>query len=1300
MKIAYKLSLLFFLALFSVTGMAQAPYCTPTYSTGCDYGDGLVNVKIGSVINQPIGCSGAVPWFNNYTATPATLLVGTAYTVTVQVGYSSTYVSVYMDLNNDNLLTGAGELLIGNLNCTNSYQDYTATMTIPVSTTLGNHRLRFRTNWLSTVTDPCASYSYGNAGDFTINVTEPGPAAPVYTTGCASGDGLSNFKLNTIDQAIACTGTPSYYHNYSATVQTDITAGLTYPLTVQAAYPGTNVAVWVDLNNNDVYDQPADVIVGNILCVNAGANYTANFTVPNGTTNGLHRLRFRTNRGGAVTDPVASLTYGNAGDFKINVKSQCTPTYNPGCALGDGITSFKLNSINQAIACDGAPDSYFHDYTGVTSEVVIGQPTTVVVKAGFSNTYVTVWVDLNGNHIFDQATETLLPSLACPAANTSYSGTFTVPAGTSLGNHLLRFRTNWLSAVTDPCAAYSFGNAADFTISLVNPVAPIVATTAPTGVTTTGGTMNALINAKGSNTTVSFEYGLSTEYGTVVSGVPGIVFGTLPTPVQAVLTDLIPNQTYHYRVLGSNVAGSVNGTDFTFSTCPAGPAGSITGPSPVCRGTEGQVYSVEPIVNATGYNWTLPSGAMIIDGENTNSITVAYTVTAISGTVSVYGTAECGNGAPASLPVTVSIAPDPTVSGADVVCANDAPSVYTTQAGMTAYEWWVSPNGMIIDGGTANDNTVTVKWYSNGAGSLNVNYNNGTVCAATYQPFLQVTINYQPVPVITGSNVTCVGVEGNVYTTEAGMSAYSWTFSEGATITAGGTATDNTATVVWTSAGNKSVNVNYSGANGCSATAATEFGVLVNPEVAPTIAGAAEATTGGLGFAYTTEANWSNYTWTVSEGGTITAGGTTETNNVVVVWNTAGPNWVSVNYSNGNCTPVSATVFAVNASDPAPAGVSGIVSYANAASTPMKNTTVQLKDINGSVVSTTTTNSAGAYNFPNVENGFYTVAGQTSKSWGGVNSTDALLAMRHFIVTSPLAGISLSAADVNANSSVNAVDALLIAKRYVNQIAGFSAGDWVFEITPVVVNNTPVTHNMTARCYGDLNGSYVPADVKLLPTVSLQTQGTQEITSGMSFSMPFSVNAVSTVGAVSLAISYPADYLTVEGVEMDNTGELTYSVANGELRISWFSLAGMNTENQIVTLKLKAKDLSNVTAEDLSVVLDGSSEISDRNANVFQNVSINCPKLSVAANTASITNYPNPFAGTTTISYNTTVDGNVSLVLYNIVGEEVSVLINNEFTTAANHQITLSSNKLEAGIYVCKLYVNGMVYSQRISVIK
>ena len=78
-----------------------------------------------------------------------------------------------------------------------------------------------------------------------------------------------------------------------------------------------------------------------------------------------------------------------------------------------------------------------------------------------------------------------------------------------------------------------------------------------------------------------------------------------------------------------------------------------------------------------------------------------------------------------------------------------------------------------------------------------------------------------------------------------------------------------------------------------------------------------------------------NYVWTVSSGGTITAGGGTGNNTITVTWNTTGAQSVSVKYTNANgCTAASPTVYnvtvnplpvpTISGSTPVCMGVSGI----------------------------------------------------------------------------------------------------------------------------------------------------------------------------------------------------------------------------------------------------------------------------------------------------------------------------------------------------------------------------------------
>jgi PKD repeat protein len=96
--------------------------------------------------------------------------------------------------------------------------------------------------------------------------------------------------------------------------------------------------------------------------------------------------------------------------------------------------------------------------------------------------------------------------------------------------------------------------------------------------------------------------------------------------------------------------------------------------------------------------------------------------------------------------------------------------------------------------------------------------------------------------------------------------------------------------------------------------------VTVNPLPVPTITGVATACVNSTGNIYTTESGMSNYIWSVSPGGVITAGGTgNET--ATISWTLAGTHSVSVNYTNGNgCTNTNATIYTVTV-NPLPVAV-------------------------------------------------------------------------------------------------------------------------------------------------------------------------------------------------------------------------------------------------------------------------------------------------------------------------------------------------------------------------------------------
>ncbi|MBX2977280.1 MAG: T9SS type A sorting domain-containing protein, partial [Ignavibacteriaceae bacterium] len=68
-------------------------------------------------------------------------------------------------------------------------------------------------------------------------------------------------------------------------------------------------------------------------------------------------------------------------------------------------------------------------------------------------------------------------------------------------------------------------------------------------------------------------------------------------------------------------------------------------------------------------------------------------------------------------------------------------------------------------------------------------------------------------------------------------------------------------------------------------------------------------------------------------------------------------------------------------------------------------------------------------------------------------------------------------------------------------------------------------------------------------------------------------------------------------------------------------------------------------------------------------------------------NYPNPFNPSTTIKFGLPKDSKVVLEVFNIIGEKVTTLINQEMS-AGYHNIIFSANELSTGIYIYKITAN------------
>jgi hypothetical protein len=201
-------------------------------------------------------------------------------------------------------------------------------------------------------------------------------------------------------------------------------------------------------------------------------------------------------------------------------------------------------------------------------------------------------------------------------------------------------------------------------------------------------------------------------------------------------------------------------------------------------------------------------------------------------------------------------------------------------------------------------------------------------CSVRSSNQVTVSVGTVPVPTITGPVNPCENAPGITYNTETGMSSYTWNVSSGGTITAGGTSTDHSATILWYLTGVQSVDVNYTNPSGCTGAAPAVLNVTVGPLPGPAgvITGADTLCAGSSNVTYSVDSisNALTYVWTLPSGTTIQSGNWT--NSITVNFSTnaySGVISVLGNNTCGNGVPSPNLYLTVNPLPATPGNIAG-----------------------------------------------------------------------------------------------------------------------------------------------------------------------------------------------------------------------------------------------------------------------------------------------------------------------------------------------------------------------------------------
>ena len=202
------------------TGTAATGYCTFTSSSN-SYWISNFNTT-GGVANINRTSTYTAGGYANYSATDiVSQNEGISFNFSVTMSSGTHGINIYVDWNDDLDFNDAGELVYAS----GGYvSNATGSISIPVGTAAGNHRMRVVSNYLSTSPSACGSSTYTEAEDYTINCLGPLPCS-----GNPSNIAVNVLTTSTADVTwtAAAPAPANGYQYYLSTSNTNPTMGTT-----------------------------------------------------------------------------------------------------------------------------------------------------------------------------------------------------------------------------------------------------------------------------------------------------------------------------------------------------------------------------------------------------------------------------------------------------------------------------------------------------------------------------------------------------------------------------------------------------------------------------------------------------------------------------------------------------------------------------------------------------------------------------------------------------------------------------------------------------------------------------------------------------------------------------------------------------------------------------------------------------------------------------------------------------------------------------------------------------------------
>ena len=367
----------------------------------------------------------------------------------------------------------------------------------------------------------------------------------------------------------------------------------------------------------------------------------------------------------------------------------------------------------------------------------------------------------------------------------------------------------------------------------------------------------------------------------------------------------------------------------------------------------------------------------------------------------------------------------------------------------------------------------------------------------------------------------------------------------------------------------------------------------------------------------------------------------------------------------------------------------GRVYYLNQDSTPLTAGWVTLIPLLKSQADSVPLDSLGAFAFDSLV-GDHAVTLRVEVPFGGVNATDALMVAQHFADIITLGGLHKTAGDVDASHFLNAVDALLILRRFCLLQQDFPAGDWAIPGLPLILagRDSLVELPVGVLCTGDVNASYQPgAKEKAGPLL----QAGPARPNYPAHSLILEVVHPMDVGSFSLILSLEERPWAVRAVMVPGSASpAVYHVVDHTLYIAWYDVNPRDLQAGDPLVHILLDPLVYQDAPALRLSAGPGSLISDAQAAIVPDQSLRyCWQEAAAPPHFWLgQNFPNPCQGSTAIDYILPVKGLVRFSVSDVLGR-VWFETAEGIQQSGAHRLQLDTRHWPAGVYLYRLRHTG-----------